>query len=103
MPALPTAEWTSSLEHMSLVLKQALTDLDRYQSEWSLACETPTATTAPSELLTWLERRMTQWDDKLNAAAELAASVEKQIEYRESAMERWHEVFVRWKELIQNK
>jgi hypothetical protein len=88
---------------MSLVLKQALTDLDRYQSEWSLASESPVTTTAPGELLTWLERRMTLWDDKLNAAAELAASVEKQIEDRESAMERWHEVFVRWRELIQNK
>ena len=52
-------------------------------------------------LLAWLERRLDQWDTKLTAAVELAASVEQQLGEREAAVARWHEVFVRWKELLQ--
>lgn len=103
MSTLPTAEWTAALNQMSTALEQSLTNLDRYRNEWHAVTDNPVKAAPPEELLTGLERKLILWDDRLNAAAELAASVEKQLEDRESAMERWHEVFVRWQELIQNR
>lgn len=103
MPTLPTAEWNAALDRMTVALNQTLSDLDRYRAEWTALTDTP-ATATPSELLLeWLERRLAQWDDRLNAAAEQASFVENQIEEREAAVGRWHEVFLRWKELIQRK
>jgi hypothetical protein len=101
MAPLPTAEWNDALNRMSVAIDRALAELDRYRNEWVKVTDSP-ATTAPERLFMWLEQHLGQWDGKLDAAAELAASVEKQLEDRETAMERWHEVFVRWRELIQN-
>jgi hypothetical protein len=102
MPTLPTAEWIDALNRMSVAIDRALADLDRHRNEWLVVADTTSTTSAPEQLLIWLEQRVTQWDGKLDAAAALAASVEKQLEDRESAMERWHQVFVRWRDLIQN-
>ncbi len=103
MPTLPIAEWTTALEKMSAALNQALADLDRHWHEWSSITDLPATAAAPMDLLAVMEQRLTLWDHKLGAAAGLAASVEKQLDERESAMERWHELFVRWQELIQNR
>lgn len=103
MPALPTEEWTTALDRMTAALDRAIEDLDRYQSDWAPLTDTPAAATQPELLLSWLERRLDQWDSKLTAAAELAASVEKQLEQRETALGRWHDLFVRWHELIQRE
>jgi len=103
MPTLPTAEWTVALDQMTVALNQTLVDLDRYRTTWGTLTDTAATATPPELMLAWLERRLAQWDDRLNAAAELAASVENQLEDREAAVGRWHEVFVRWKELIQRR
>jgi hypothetical protein len=103
MPTLPTAEWTVALDQMTVALDQTLLDLDRYRTTWATLTDSGATATPPELMLAWLERRLAQWDDRLNAAAELAASVESQLEDREAAVGRWHEVFVRWKELIQRR
>jgi hypothetical protein len=102
MPTLPTSEWTDALNRMSVAIERALADLDRHRNQWLEVTDNSPTTTAPDQLLVRLEQRVAQWDGKLDAAAALAASVEKQLEDRESAMERWHQVFVRWRDLIQN-
>jgi len=103
MPALPTAEWTAALDRMTVALNRALADLDRYQTEWSPLTDTPATATPPELLLAWLERRLDQWGARLTAAAQLAATAEKQLDERETALGRWHELFVRWQELIQRE
>jgi hypothetical protein len=101
MPPLPTTEWLAALDRMTASLDRALADLDRHRSEWAPVTDTP-ATTSPPELLTaWLERRLTQWDARLTAAAELAAEVERQLADREAAVARWRAVFRRWEELLE--
>ena len=103
MPNVPTAEWASALDRMNASLGRALSDLDGYQTDWSALTDVPASATPPELLLAWLERRLDQWDARLTAAAELATSVEKQLEERESALGRWHDLFVRWRELIQQE
>ena len=103
MPTIPTTEWTVALEKMSAALNLALADLDRHWHEWSSITELPAAAAAPMDQLALMEQRLALWDNKLGSASDLAASVEKQLDERESAMERWHELFVRWRELIQNR
>jgi hypothetical protein len=103
MPSQPTAAWTAALDRMTASLGRTVAELDRYQTEWAPVTESPAVVTQPELLLAWLERRLDQWDARLTAAAELAASVEKQLEEREAAVGCWHAVFVRWKELIQQR
>jgi hypothetical protein len=98
---LPIADWTAALDRMTQSLDHAIADLTRYQAEWAPVVETPAVATHPEMLLAWLERRLTQWDARLAASAELAANVERQLDEREAAVGRWHEVFVKWRELIQ--
>lgn len=101
MTALPTADWTAALDRMTAVLGRCLADLDRYQTEWAPVTDTPAVATPPDLLLAWLERRLDQWDVRLTAATELAAAVEQQLSERQAAVNRWQEVFDRWKQLIQ--
>jgi hypothetical protein len=103
MRTLPTADWTAALDRMTVSLDQTLADLDRSRAVTSHVIDSHVKTSAQELLLEWLERRLAQWDERLNAAAELAASVETQLGDREAAVERWHDVLVRWKELIQRK
>jgi hypothetical protein len=101
VPTLPTAEWTAALDRMTAALHRTLVDLDRYQSDWSALTDTPASAAPPELLLAWLERRLDQWDERLTTAAELAASVEQQLNERETAIGRWQDLFVRWRELIE--
>jgi hypothetical protein len=103
MPTLPTTEWNAALDRMAVALTQTLGDLDRYQAAWAILTDSRAPAVPPEHLLVCLERGLAQWDDRLKAAAELADSVENQLEDREAAVERWHDGFVRWKELIQRK
>jgi hypothetical protein len=101
MTPLPVEAWTASLDRMTAALEQARGELDRHWTEWGSLVGTP-ATAAPPELLqAWLERRLTQWDAKLSAAAELAAEVEQELNDREAGVNRWREVVVRWRHLIE--
>jgi hypothetical protein len=103
MGTLPTAEWTLSLDRMTDALNVTLIALDRYQAEWTSLTESAAAATPPEVMLAAMEHRLAAWDERLNVAAELAASVEKQLDEREAQVGRWHEVFVRWRDLIQNR
>jgi hypothetical protein len=98
---LPAAEWAEALDRMTAAVDRTLVELDRHQTEWAPLTDTPAAATPPDLLLAWLERRLSQWDERLTAAGELAAAVEKQLDDREAAVSRWHEVFRRWRELLQ--
>jgi hypothetical protein len=98
---LPTADWTAALDRMSATAERTLAELLRHQAEWSPVIDVPTTATTPDLLLAWLERRLVQWDARLTAAAELAATVEAQLDQGEAAVGRWTEVFVRWRDLIE--
>lgn len=100
---LPTAEWNAALDRMTTAIDRGLVELDRHQTEWSPVTDTPATATQPELLLTWLERRLGQWDARLTASVELAATVEKQLDEREAAVGRWHEMFDRWRELVEQK
>jgi hypothetical protein len=100
---LPTAEWNAALDRMTEAIDRGLTELDRHQTEWATVTDTPATATQPEQLLTWLERRLEQWDARLTASAELAATVEKQLDEREAVVGRWHEMFDRWRELVEQK
>ncbi len=101
MSKLPIPEWTTTLERMGANLNRTLQELDRYQVEWGTVTETPAVATPPDLLLAWLERRLNQWDSRLTEAAELTATIEKQLQERELAVQRWQNLFVAWRELIE--
>jgi hypothetical protein len=101
MPILPTAEWTATLDRMSAAIATSLADLDRYERDWSALDEPSARTTLPEQVFAWLERRLGAWDAKLTEAAQVAASVESQLDERETALGRWHELFLRWRDLIE--
>lgn len=103
MPMLPTAEWTATLDRMTAAIINSLADLDRYEAQWSALHNKPAAATSPDQLFAWLERRLGAWDAQLTEAASLAASVEAQLGERETALGRWHELFLRWRDLIQRE
>lgn len=99
--SLPTAEWTAALNRMTESIDRNLVELDRHRHEWAPVTDTPAAVTPPDMLLAWLERRLGQWDARLTASAELAATVEKQLDEREAAVGRWQSMFSRWRELVE--
>jgi hypothetical protein len=101
MPPLPTADWLAALDRMTASLNRTLVDLDRHRTEWAPVTDTPATTSPPELLLAWLERRLTQWDARLTAATELAAEVEQQLDDREATVSRWRDVFLRWRELLE--
>ena len=103
MPTSPRAEWTATLDRMTAEIARSLADLDQYELRWASHPDAALSAVAPDQLFAWLERRLGAWDSKLGAAAELAASVESQLGERESALMRWHTMFVRWRDLIQQR
>jgi hypothetical protein len=100
MPPAPGADWIASLDRMSAQVGRSISDLDRYEREWSSQGEAAAAI-SPEQLFAWLERRLGAWDGKLGEATALAESVENQLVEREGALARWHQLFVRWRDLIQ--
>jgi hypothetical protein len=95
--ALPIADWQAALAGMETSLASALAALDRYQDEWGrvLAGSPPAADLGPAEV------RLGEWDARLRAAAELAASVDRQLNEREAAVARWRAVVSDWQRVIQ--
>ncbi len=100
MPTLPIAEWTSALDRMTAALSDLLTDLDRTLAEASHSPERPVAAKHPRVSLADAEDTFLRWDEQLNAATGLAASLEGQLKEREDSLRRWGESFERWRELI---
>jgi hypothetical protein len=107
MTPLPIADWQASLAGMETALASTLGALDRYQAGWQRLLEDPRAPGPAGEgeragpLLARLQDRLREWDDRLAAAADLAASVERQLAAAEAAAGRWHGMFTSWQELIQ--
>src|SRR5262245_57940351 len=98
--ALPTAEWLAALDEMEAALAGKL---DGYQAKWE-GGETGVADAGPTGALglaARLDGRLQEWDARLAAAGELAASVERQLDEREATVGRWRELFTGWRELLQ--
>ena len=105
MTPLPIADWQAALDAMEAALADTLTALDRYQAGWEylLAGPTPADPGGGAEpvALGRLEGRLREWDARLSAAADLAASVERELNDRESVVGRWQGMFTDWRESIQ--
>jgi hypothetical protein len=103
MTPRPTGEWIEALGRMANAIAGSLSELDRYERDWSGPSETSAGSTAPApaELFAWFERRLSAWDARLTEAVELTSSIETHLGERESALGRWHDLFLRWQEMIQ--
>lgn len=95
MTALPIADWQASLEEMETALGNTLAALDRYQAGWEQLLASPAAPERPT--VDHLEGRLREWDARLVAAAELAASVERELHDRQTAVGRWHDSLTQWR------
>src|SRR5689334_10385779 len=101
MMPIPIADWQASLDEMEAALGATLAALDRYQEGWaSLLAEQPPASD-DGAARAGLEERLQEWDARLAAAAELAATVEQELNDREAAVWRWQELFTGWRGRIQ--
>ncbi|MFO0805691.1 MAG: hypothetical protein U0791_21525 [Gemmataceae bacterium] len=94
MPALPTADWQASLDEMDIALGSALAALDRYQAGWERLLRDRAAT--EPRPAAGLELSLREWDARLQAAAELADSVERELHDRQDAVGRWQESIRLW-------
>ena len=92
MPALPIADWQTSLDEMETALGSALAALDRYQAGWERMLKEPEAPDAVGKL----ELSLGEWDARLQAAAKLADSVEGELNDRRDAVGRWQESIKLW-------
>src|SRR4051812_13824330 len=104
MASLPIADWQAALNAMETTLAAAVTDLDRYETAWPAVLAEPMPVTGtPDDRTARLEERLRGWDARLTAAAELAASVERQLDEPSAAVARWQRMFAGWRELIEQR
>ncbi|HXD88744.1 MAG TPA: hypothetical protein VN641_19800 [Urbifossiella sp.] len=96
MTQLPLGDWQSSLEGMEQALVAALAALDRCQAGWESAMARDMAPASPQPVRDYLEDRLREWDARLLAATELAASVEADLHDRELAVGRWQSSIHQW-------
>ena len=96
---LPIADWQTALDGMDAALARTLAALDRYQAAWTAVLSEPPRTLLPVGDVA--EDQLRAWDERLSAAADLAASVGKQLAEREAAVGRWRELFTDWRGVIQ--
>ena len=94
-PLLAEDTWSSQ------VAESTVAALDRYQAAWAAALADPPRALLPVGDADLAEGRLRAWDERLSAAAELAASVGKQLDVREAAVGRWRELFADWHGVIQ--
>ena len=88
--ALPIADWQVSLDAMQTALETTLAALDRYQSGWAgLLADQASGSGSPSAVD--FDFQLREWDARLLAASELAASVERELHDREQTVGRWRE------------
>lgn len=100
---MPIADWLRSLDEMETTLAAALSGLDGYERTWErtlVESVRPDGIRAPSHL-TRLELRLGEWDSRLSAAADLAASAERESNERQAAIGRWQDLFNDWRRLIE--
>ena len=104
MSPLPILDWHSSLDEIANALQRALEHLERFEAEWApVLRDEPVRADRPSsnESSSRLEGSVRDWEGRLTAAAELADSVEQELSDRQIEVERWHQSFSRWHEMIQ--
>src|SRR5581483_9651879 len=104
MTRLPIADWLAALAEMEAGLAAAVASLDRYQTDWvAVLADAPPQPGPPAgeSLLGRLEGRLREWDARLLAAAEVAASAGRELDDREAAFGRWQELVTGWSEVIQ--
>jgi hypothetical protein len=99
MTRLPIAEWQAALAEMEAALAAALGALDR--AEDGPPAEVTADHPVGESLADRLEGRLREWDARLAAAAELAASAERELDDRGAAVGRWQGLVTGWRELIQ--
>ena len=99
MSPLPTAAWQAALTEMEAALADTLAALDRYQEGWGAVLAGSETGREPVDL----SGQLSEWDARLNAAAELAASVERQLNDREAALGRWQEAFAGWRDGLEQQ
>jgi hypothetical protein len=101
MSPLPTFDWQSSLDEIAKAVQQALEHLERFETEWAAVLGEKTADRTSLSESSRLEKGVRDWEGRLTAAADLAASVEQELNDRQIEVERWHQSFSRWQEMIQ--
>jgi hypothetical protein len=102
MTHLPIADWLAALTEMEAGLAAAVSMLDRHQVDWpGVLTDVPPEPAAGESLLGQLVERLREWDARLAAAAELAASAERGLDGREAAVGRLHALVTGWSEVIQ--
>jgi hypothetical protein len=105
MAALPISDWQATLANMDAALAEMLATLDLYQSGWDAVLAEQASSraggAAEARLPDRLEDRLRDWNARLSAATELAASVERELNDRETVIGRWQELFAGWREVIQ--
>lgn len=102
MTRLPIADWLTALAEMEAGLAAAVAALDRHQGEWAaVLADAPPRPPAGDALLGTLEERLHRWDARLTAAADLAASAERELHDREAAVGRWQGLVAGWAGVIQ--
>ena len=106
MPSLPLADWQASLDEMETALTATLSALNRYQTGWQqllIEYATERDCLPQPSAVDGIEARLQDWDTRLAAAEELAASVERQLTERESAVVGWQQAYTDWRELLQRR
>lgn len=93
MPTLPTADWLAALADMDAAVATARAALDAYDARWP---DTPVHPITPVD-----DAALTGWTDRVAAAGQLAADMERDLAEQEAAVGRWREAFTRWRADIQ--
>ena len=100
---IPIADWLHSLDRMEVTLASTQNALEQHERAWgqilhsSLHADSP-ETVAP---LARFEARLGEWDARLSAVGDLAASVERELSDRQAAIGRWQELFNDWRGSIE--
>jgi hypothetical protein len=89
--ALPITDWQNSLDEMQTALSATLAALDRYQAGWDSVLTAHASASIPAATTDDLEFQLREWDARLQAATDLAASVESELHDRELTVGRWRQ------------
>src|SRR5437899_6505422 len=106
--AIPMDDWLKSLDEMEVTLASTLASLDQHErkcgsirADQPISREPPGVPSIAQSHLSRMEARLGEWDTRLSAAAELAASVERELNDRQATIERWQELFNGWCGLLE--
>lgn len=101
MPSLPLAQWQTALDRMEVALAGATRTLDRAEERLELALAPSAGEGEPPAQLARLDARLQEWEARVQAADGLSKSVERELDDRAAAVERWRALFAKWEELLQ--